>query len=124
MNGVGPAYQARAVRALFGPDRSPLLPAFLWVGWLDAADVLIAMSGTYVTQGSFAATGTGVSNAVALDCGVAGAGWAPIVSVAFYDASAGGDMVFAIQLPAPVDPPDGEPIGFPVGALTVAYGGA
>lgn len=116
MNGVGPAWRSRAAQALLGPDRSPLVPSTLWVGWLDASDALIAMTGTSYPTSAFGPFGDGVANTAVLDGGVAVDGWPSIAAVALYDAP-GGDVVVAAVLPAPVSPAADEPLSFPVGSL-------
>lgn len=96
-----------------------MVPTALWIGWLDASDDLIAMSGTSYPAGSFGPGGSGVVNTAIVDGDVAGAGWA-IASVALYDAPTGGDIVVAAPLPAVVTPDADEPLSFPIGSLAFA----
>lgn len=115
--GLGPAWRSRAVQCLLGPDRSALAPAVLWVGWLDEAGDLVAMSGTSVPASAFVAAGDGVTNAAALDCGAAGAGWT-IAGVGLFDAASGGELVVSAAHADPVSPAQGASLGYAAGALT------
>lgn len=113
---IGPSWRSRAVQALLGPNRSPLVPAQLWTGWLDASGQLIAMTGLPMSHDSFGPADDGVTNTVMVDCGVAGAGWA-IAGVGLFDA-AGGDLLVSAVLSAVVTPDEGEPLTFDPGALS------
>lgn len=114
---IGASYASRAAQAVLGPYRSQLIPATLWVGWLDDTGDLIAMSGTSVPQDVFGPSGDGVANVTAIDAGVAGAGWT-IHSVGLFDAPTGGDLVVSADLPAPVSPDEDDPLVFGAGGLT------
>ncbi|WP_169165091.1 hypothetical protein [Cellulomonas taurus] len=113
---IGPSWRSRAVQALLGPNRSPLVPAQLWTGWLDASGQLIAMSGLPVSHEAFGPVSDGVANTTPLDCGVAGEGWA-IAGVGLFDA-ADGALLVAATLSSVVTPDEGDPLTFDPGALT------
>ena len=114
---IGAAWRSRAAQALLGPDRSALIPSTLWVGWLDATDTLVAMSGTSYPASAFTGFGDGVTTTQTLDGGVAGTGWA-IKAVALYDAATSGSIVASASLPAPVTPTSGASLRFVAGALS------
>lgn len=113
---IGPTWRSRAVQAVLGPSRSPLVPAVLWTGWLDADGDLIAMTGLTVTHAVFGPAGDGVANTQAVDCGVAAAGWT-IAAVGLFDA-ADGDLIVSATLPSPVTPDEDDALTFAPGALT------
>ncbi len=113
---IGSAYRSRAVQAVLGPSRSPLIPSVLWLGWLDEDGDLVAMSGTTVSHDVFAALDDGVTNVVAIDAGAAGAGWT-IAGVGLFDAASGGDLVVSAVLDAPVSPDEDAPLTFEAGGL-------
>lgn len=119
MSDLGAAWRSRAVQALLGPSRSPLVPSLLWIGFLDGAGALVAMSGTSVTHDVRAPTADGVTNAVLIDAGTAGSGWT-FSKVGLFDAPSGGDLMLAASLPAPQSPAEGEPLSIASGALTFA----
>lgn len=117
---IGPTYRSRAAQAVLGPYRSQLIPATLWVGWLDATGAVVGMSGVSVQHDVFGPAVDGVANTVALDCGTAGAGWT-ISAVGLFDAAAGA-LIASATLPAPVSPATGEQLFFAVGALLFQVG--
>ena len=113
---IGPTWRSRAAQALLGPNRSQLVPARLWSGWLDADGNLIAMTGLPVTHDAFGPSGDGVANTATVDCGVAGGGWS-IAALGLFDA-ADGDLVVSADLDAVYSPAEGESLTFAPGALT------
>ena len=118
---IGATWRSKATQALLGPDRSPLVPSTLWVGYLDSTGALIAMSGTTAAASGFEPLGDGVTNSGGLDCGASGTGW-HIAAVGLFDAAAG-DLVVSAALvdeagtPTTVSPTAGDPISFAAGAL-------
>ncbi|MBO9555615.1 hypothetical protein [Cellulomonas sp.] len=114
---IGEAYRSRAVQAVLGPSHSELIPAVLWLGWLDGSGGLIAMSGTSVTHEVWGPSGDGVSNVVAIDAGAAGDGWGTLRGVGLFDAAVDGTLVVAAALGAPVTPDEDEALAFEPGAL-------
>ena len=117
---IGPAWRSRAVQAVLGPNRSPLVPQ-LWSGWLDSDGALIAMTGLPVAHEAFGPSDDGVANTVLVDCGVAGAGWV-IAGVGLFDAETGGSLVVSAQLSAPNTPAEGDELTFAPGALKFVVG--
>lgn len=113
---IGPTWRSRAVQALLGPNRSQLVPAQLWSGWLDADGNLIAMTGLPVSHDAFGPSGDGVANTTTIDCGVAGDGWA-IAGLGLFDA-ADGALVVSADLDVVQTPAEGEALTFSPGALT------
>jgi len=112
---IGPSYTSKATQAILGPAHSQLIPNRLWVGWLDASGNLIAMSGTYLAHTVFGPIADGVANISAVDCGIAGTGWA-IAKVGLFDA-AGGNLIVSCDLPSVASPTAGAPLGFAAGDL-------
>jgi len=117
---IGPTWRSRAVQAVLGPNRSQLIPARLWTGWLDADGDLIAMTGLYVTHAVFGPSGDGVANIAPIDGGVAEAGWV-IAGVGLFDAAAG-SLIVSADLASPVTTTDGQELTIAVGALTFGIG--
>jgi hypothetical protein len=113
---IGAAYRSRAVQAVLGPSRSPLIPSVLWLGWLDEDGELVAMSGTTAVHEAFAPLDDGVTNVVSIDAGAAGPGWT-IAGVGLFDAASGGDLVVSAALDAPVSPAEDAPLSFALGEL-------
>lgn len=122
MSAVAPAFHAVVVQALLGPDRSPLAPETLWLGWLDADGELIAMSGTSVPHEAFGATESGVENADPVDAGVAGSGWV-IAAVGLFADPNGEELFVTATLDEPLEPDDEDELAFDVGGLAFDYAG-
>lgn len=114
---IGPTWRSRAVQAVLGPSRSPLVPAILWTGWLDADGDLIAMTGLSVTHTAFGPSGDGVANIAPIDAGVAGTGWT-IHAVGLFDAASGGNLIVSADLTTPASPDEDDPLVFAAGDLT------
>jgi len=115
---IGEAYRSVSVQAVLGPDRSLLVPAVLWVGWLDGDGSLIAMAGTSVSADAWGPTDDGVANLSLIDGGLAGDGWT-IAAVGLFDAAADGALVIAAELATPITPDEGTPLSIFAGSLTV-----
>lgn len=115
---IGEAYRSRAVQAVLGPSRSPLIPSVLWLGWLDADGSLIAMPGVRVPHEAWGPSGDGVTNLVLIDAGSAEAGWGTLHGAGLFDADTDGALVVAATLAAPVTPAEDDPLVFEPGALT------
>lgn len=113
---IGPEYASIAVQAVLGPDRSGLVPAVLWLGWLDEFGDLIAMAGVQVPHEVWGATDTGVANVEPIDAGLAGDGW-EIHAVGLFDAEVDGSLVVSAALPAPLLPLEDDPLAFDVDGL-------
>lgn len=113
---IGAAYQSKATQAVLGPYRSQLIPAVLYLGWLDGAGALIAMTGTTTTHDVFTPTPTGVTTSDTIDAGTAGTGW-EIHGLGLFSGSAG-DLIASAQMPAPLTPAAGAPLSITAGALT------
>lgn len=98
---LSPAYRQRAAQAVFGSARSELIPAILWLGWLDETETEVTADRVRVenTDAVFGPYGDGVTNVSAIDAGTA-QNAATVTALAFYDAATGGDLI----LTAPVDP--------------------
>lgn len=122
MTAVAPGFRAAAVQALLGPDRSPLAPETLWLGWLDANGDLIAMSGASVPHEVFGATESGVENVDPVDAGVAGSGWV-IDAVGLFADPGGEDLFVTATLDEPLEPDDEDELAFDVGELAFDYAG-
>lgn len=107
---ISPTYRQRAARAVFGSARSELIPAVLWLGWLNGAvEVTTERVRVPNTDAVFGPSGDGVTNIAPIDAGVATGAWT-ITAVALYDAPSGGTLVIAAPLPAPVTVSADEPL--------------
>lgn len=112
---IGPAYASRAVQAVLGPSRSQLIPATLWLGWLDSTGAVITVTTTSLSHDIWEPTATGVTNHDPIDAGPAEAGWV-IHAVGLFD-SPTGDIVASAALPEPVSPAEGDLLVFAPGGL-------
>lgn len=114
---IGDSYRSAAVQAVLGPAHAEVIPAVLWLGWLDGDGDLIAMSGTSVLHDVWEPTDDGVTNTAVVDAGVAGTGW-EIHKFAFFDAAEDGEPVLVSdELDEPLTPDEGAALSFDVGAL-------
>lgn len=113
---IGTAYQSKATQAVLGPYRSQLIPAVLYLGWLDAAGALIAMTDTSTTHDVFTPNATGVTTTDTIDAGTAGTGWT-IHAVGLFDGPTG-DLIADATLATPLSPAAGAPLSITAGALT------
>lgn len=113
---IGPAYRSLAVQAVLGPAHSQVIPDVLWTGWLDGAGDLVAMTGLTVSHDVFGPTADGVTNAVPIDCGLAGAGWT-IAALGLFDAAAG-DLIASAAFAAPITPAEDDELVFAPTGLT------
>lgn len=111
-----PEYRSIAMQSILGPAHSTLVPSVLWLGWLDAAGDLIAMSGTTVPHESFGPAEDGVENIEPIDGGVAGDGW-EIDAVGLFADEVGADLIIWALLDFPATPEEDEPLTFDVGAV-------
>lgn len=106
---LSPTYRQRAARAVFGSARSELIPAVLWLGWLNGTtEVTTERVKVPNTDAVFGPSGDGVTNIVPIDAGVADVALT-LTAVGLYDSKAGGTLLIAAPLP---------------NAVTVAIGGA
>lgn len=96
------AYRQRAARAVFGSARSEVIPAVLWLGWLNGtAEVTTERVRVPNTDAVFGPSGDGVTNITPIDAGVATGAWT-MTAVGLFDAPTGGALVITAPLPAPV----------------------
>lgn len=98
---ISPVYRQPAARALFGSDRSQVMPATLWAGWIGEAGELTATRTPIAnTDATFGASGNGVTNVAPIDAGVAEGSWT-LVALGLWDAPSGAGLVFTAPLPEP-----------------------
>lgn len=103
------AYRQRAARAVFGSARSEVIPAVLWLGWLNGtAEVTAERVRVPNTDAVFGPSGDGVTNIAPIDAGVAETALT-LTAVGLYDAKTGGNLIITAPLP---------------NSVTVATGGA
>ena len=114
------AYRQRAARAVFGSARSELIPAVLWLGWLNDAGEEVTSDRVRVdnTDAVFGPSGDGVTNIKPIDAGTAQS-TALVIELAFYDAPTGGTLIITAPTPATEVGMD-DTLTIPVAGLTLA----
>jgi len=115
---IGPVYQPKAVSAVLGPAHSPNIPDTLWGAWIDSGLTVLGMTGASHEHSEFSENASGVENAVIIDGGDLPAG--TIAYFGLTDSASGGEVVVY----ATVDLTGlsaGDPVAFPIGALTFPY---
>ena len=111
------AYRQKAARALFGSTRSEVMPAVLWLGWLDSTgEVTTERVRVPNTDAVFTPSGDGVANLAPIDAGVATGAWT-LTAAGLWDAATGGVLVITMPLPTPVTVSVNDLLAVPAGGL-------
>lgn len=114
------AFKAKRIAAVVGPAHSPLIPDALWIGWIDAAGNLVAMSSRTAPHAAFEVVGDTVTNTATIDAGVAPAAPSTITAMGLFDAPTGGDLVVPlIPVTFSAAVAEGDALVFAPGALVL-----
>lgn len=113
---IGEEFRSTVAASVLGADRSPLMPAQLRLGWLDATGAVLGLAPGSVPSDVFEPSGDGVVNTALMDGGVAGPGWV-VHGVGLFTLD--GVLVLSQDLAAPQSPQEGDPLVFAPGAFRV-----
>lgn len=117
---IGPEYATAAARALLGDTRGGEMPATVWLALLGDGVELSPRVPLDNTDAVWGASGTGVTNVVPIDCGIADVEWV-VDEVALFDSESGGSVV--VSAPAVV-PTTEDPVVVGAGeSATIDAGG-
>lgn len=113
---IGPQYRQKAAQAVFGSARSQLIPAVLWLGWLNGDGVELTTSRVRVdnTDAVFGPSREGVTNVSPIDAGTV---TGTVAALGLWDAPTGGAMVISANLLTPVISSEDEPLVIGVAGL-------